>query len=114
MRLSLSLQEQKPGRVLQPETLGADHQDPAVPGCLNAARPLDTHTHSRPLLLHQAAKVPARGLPEVPLSFGSGGPLRTPSPPGTAAAAASAQAHTAAVTLLFFFFPLCCPPFSII
>lgn len=113
MPLRRSLQEQKPGRVLQPKTLGADHQDPAVPACLNAARPRDTHTHSRPLLLHRATKVPGRGLPEVPFSFGSGGPLRTPSPPGTAAAAASAQAHTAAVTLLFFF-PLSCPPFSII
>ena len=66
---------------------------------------IEGHTHSRPLLLHQAAEAPARDpihAPATPLSFGSGGPLRTRSPPGnSAAAAARAQAHRASVALTF-------------
>lgn len=95
------------GRFLHPHSLPtvADHQVPGVPIRLGAARPFDTHTHSRPLLLHQAAEAPARDLihaPATPFSFGSGAPLRTRSPPGTsAAAAARAQAHRASVALTF-------------
>ena len=37
--LCRSLHEQKPGHVLQPQTLGADHRDPPVSKRLNAARP---------------------------------------------------------------------------
>lgn len=74
---------------------------------LNAGRPVDTHIHSQPRLLHQAVVGQARELPDAPdapFSFGSGSLLRTRSPPGPATAAASAQAHTEAVTLFFFFF----------
>lgn len=74
---------------------------------LNAGRPVDTHIHSQPLLLHQAAEGQARELPDAsdaPFSFGSGSLLRTRSPPGPATAAANAQAHTEAVTLAFFSF----------
>lgn len=73
-------------RFLHPHILPtvADHQVPGVPIRLGAARPFDTHTHSRPLLLHQAPEAPAReptDAPATPLSFGSGGPLRTRSGP---------------------------------
>ncbi|CAI9176757.1 unnamed protein product [Rangifer tarandus platyrhynchus] len=89
---------------LHPHSLptAADPQVPGVPIRLGAARPFDTHTHSRPLLLHQAPEAPAReptDAPATPLSFGSGGPLRTRSPPGNPAAAARAQAHSASVAL---------------
>lgn len=95
-------------RLLKPNILPkvADHRDPRAPICLSTTRPLDTHTYSRTLLLHQASEAPATeptDAPAAPLSFGSEGPLRTRSPPGTAAAAARAQARSTAVALSFFF-----------
>lgn len=88
--LRRSLQEQRPGSVLQPPAPGYLQSHP-------------TYSIRPPTLRRGSSRTP-----QTPHSdLGPGGPVRTRSPPGSAAAAASAQAHTAAVTLpkLFFFFP---------
>lgn len=82
MPLRRSLQEETRAR-LQPQTsLRGRPQDRRAPVRLNAAWRLDTHTRSRPLLLHQASEAPARGLPDGPPQFWVRRPAPDPRPAG--------------------------------